>query len=84
MQLQLERSDLAARLKSMEEALTDSKARERKALDDMRALEEQHAQEVLELRQGGAKAVRELLAAHEETKRAKVYCLSKRMCAVCP
>jgi hypothetical protein len=49
-------------------------------LEDMRALEEQHAQEVLELRQGGAKAVRDLLAAHEETKRAHRSIRSLRAC----
>ena len=70
--LRLQASDLAARVQSLEQALADSKARERKARDEMTEAQDLHAQEVLELDRGGSKALRELLSDFEDAKRGKV------------
>jgi hypothetical protein len=45
-ELKLQVTDLNARLKSLDAALAESKARERRAREDMAAAQEQHAQEV--------------------------------------
>ena len=70
--LKLQVADLTARLQSQEQALADSKARERKAREEMTVAQDRHAQEVLELDRGGSKALRELLADFEDAKRCKV------------
>jgi len=70
--LKLQVTDLTARLQSAEEALGDSRARERRAREELAAAQDEHAQEVLELDRGGSKALRELLADFEDAKRGKV------------
>ena len=69
--LKLEVSNLTLRLESVESALAESKARERKAREELAVRQEEHAQEVLELGEGGSKAMRSLLANCEEAKRGK-------------
>ncbi len=63
--LRLEVSNLTMRLHSVEAAMSESKVRERKAREELAATQEKHAQEVLELGQGGSKAMRDLLANFE-------------------